>query len=343
MSRTRSSRYSVAVMAVSFAITALAAIPQTVSAQPSSGSQFQPDGGGASYLAEETGLTLREVEANGVRLSVATGGDADGPALLLVHGFLGNAYTWNEVAPLLAEDYQLVVPDMRGYGGSEITDEGYDGQTLAADFAKLMETLGHDAYHVMAFDMGAPPALLLAANHPDRVETLTYLEEPTMLPGLIADKIEMTPEDTAYGGLWWWMVAYSPSMTEVIVEDNERDFLSWFYDNYAVVEGAVDDRARAIYTADLTGPRQIHGWFGVYRELFETIEQTVPLEEDKVTTPILAIGGAESQGLDVPEDLRRVATDVTGHSLEGTAHFLAEEKPEELVRLFEEFVDRQQP
>ena len=342
MMQVRSRRRMGRVVAAALAVTTATATLPTVSAQTTSNAEFRPDGGGASYLAEAAGLEVREVEANGVRLSVATGGKADGPALLLVHGFLGNAYSWNAVAPMLAEDYRLVVPDMRGYGGSEITDEGYDGQTLAADFASLMEALGHETYHVMAFDMGAPPALLLTANHPDRVQTLTYMEDPVLLPDIVADKVEMTPEDTTLGGTWWWMVSQSPSMTQVIVEDNERDFVSWFYDNYTVAQGAVDDRARAIYAADVTGPREIHGWFGVYRDVFETIEQTAPLEDQKITTPVLGIGGERSQGASVAEFLRRVATDVDGHVLEGTAHFLMDEKPEEVVRLFGEFVGAQE-
>lgn len=159
-----------------------------------------------------------------------------------------------------------------------------------------------------------------------------------MLPDNIADKIEMTREDTAFGGLWWWMMAQSPSMTETLVLDNEIDFISWFYDNYSTVNGAVTGRAREIFAADLASPRDIHGWFGVYRDVFETMDQTAELETDKVETPILAVGGENSQGLDIAKNMRRIATNVTGHSLEGTAHFLMDEKPEELVDRFNAFV-----
>lgn len=299
---------------------------------------FQADGGGASYLAEDTALELRTITANDVRLSVAVGGNEDAPALLLTHGFLGNAYSWTKMIDLLDENYELVVPDMRGYGGSEITDGGYDGQTLANDFAAVMEQLGHSRYHVMAHDMSAPATLLLAAEHPERVLTLTYLEEPAMLPDNIADKVELTREDTHLGGLWWWMMAHSPSMTETLILDNELDFVSWFYDNYSAVDGAVTNRARQIFAADLAGPRDIHGWFGVYRDLFDTMDQTAALETDKVATPILAVGGENSQGLEIAENLRRIASDVEGHSLEGAAHFLMDEKPEELVDRFNDFV-----
>ncbi len=128
-------------------------------------------------------------------------------------------------------------------------------ETLATDFASLMEGLGHSSYHVMAHDMGAPPALLLAANYPDRVTTLTYLEEPAMLPDNIANKIKMTRENTVMGGLWWWMMAQSPSMTETLVLGNELGYISWFYDKCSAIDDAVTERARQIFAPDLNSPR----------------------------------------------------------------------------------------
>lgn len=291
---------------------------------------------GARYLAlDVNGLTHQMIRVNNIDLSVATGGN--GPVVLLWHGFLGNAYTYVDLAPELIQNYTLVVPDMRGYGGSTISDEGYDGETLAEDFAQLMAKLDHAKYHIMAFDMGAPPALLLTAKHADRVETLTYMEDPVLLPDIVADKVEMTRENTKFGGTWWWMVSQSPSMTEIIVKDKELEFVSWFYDNYTVVKNAVSPRSRRIFAEDLTGARDIHGWFGIYRDVFKTIDQTIPLQIDKVNTPILAIGGERSQGQTVEEFMKRVATDVQGHVMEGTAHFLINEKPKALAEVFTDF------
>ena len=227
---------------------------------------------------------------------------------------------------------------MRGYGHSSTPDSLYDARTLKDDYRALMQRLGHDRVHIIAHDMGAPPALIYAADHPDEVLTLTYLDEPVMLPSVIADLIEMTPENTHYGGLWWWMMAQSPSMTQTLVRGNERDFVAWFYDHYTAVDGAIDLTAREYFAADLADDRGIHGWFGVYRDVFETIEQTAPLADDPISTPVLALGAELSLGDRVREMLSRVATTVEGGAVEGTGHFIAEEVPEELVRRFKAFV-----
>ena len=274
---------------------------------------------------------------NGVEIHYATAGSG-GDVVLLWHGFLGNWASYRKLIPLLVDDHTVVVPDMRGYGRSAVPDSGYDARTLMRDYHALMERLGHNRYHVIAHDMGAPPALLLAAEHPEEVQSLTYIDEPTMLRDSIADLIEMTPEDTHYGGLWWWMMAQSPSMTETLVADNERDYLNWFYDNYAVPEDAIEEAARAYFAADLASERGIHGWFGVYRDVFETIEQTAPLANDKVEVPVLGIGGEMSMGTHTGEMLGAVATNVTTVVAPGSGHFVAEEVPEWLAERWREFV-----
>ena len=66
---------------------------------------------------------------NGVRIHYWIGGDRNGIPVLLWHGFLGTAYTWHKVMPLLAAaGFSVLVPDMRGYGDSDkpAGNDGYD-------------------------------------------------------------------------------------------------------------------------------------------------------------------------------------------------------------------------
>ena len=321
--------------------TALAAVGATVAAtsllrgrpaaaQSASGPTERIDPASISPELSEQTVRVGEID-----IHVVSGGS--GPVVLLWHGFLGNWYSWHKVMPLLVADYTVVCPDMRGYGGSTTTDGGYDALTLKNDFRGLMQALGHERIHIMAHDMGAPPALLYAAEHPDEVATLTYLEEPTMLADTIAEIVQLTPEHSERGGLWWWMVAHSPDMTQRLIEGNERTFVDWFYDAYTVPEGAIDERARAYYAADLADERGIHGWFGVYRDLFQTIEQTEPYATNKIEVPILALGGSGSQGDGVREMIEQVASNVQGGTMEGAGHFIPEETPEELVARFRNF------
>ena len=285
------------------------------------------------------GFTRGTTSIGDIELHHVTGGNPNAPVVLLWHGFLGNGYSNRKVLPLLASDFNVVCPDMRGYGASTHpgVNAAYDGRTLANDFKSLMEQLGHDRYHIIAHDMGAPAALLLAADSPERVRSLTYVEEPAALPDILSQKIRYTEQGTNLGGLWWWMMAYAEGMAEAIITGNERSFVDWFYNNYTADDSAIDDQARRVYVRDFKGAEGIAGWFGVYRHMLTTVDQTAPLAENKVQTPVLALGGAGSLGASVAEQMRQVAQNVEEGVIENCGHFIPEEKPEELVRRFHDF------
>ena len=285
------------------------------------------------------GFTRGTTSVGEIELHHVTGGNPDAPVVLLWHGFLGNSYSNRKVLPLLANDFNVVCPDMRGYGASTHpgVNAAYDGRTLANDFKSLMEQLGHDRYHIIAHDMGAPAALLLAGDSPEQVTSLTYMEEPTALPNILSEKIQYTEQGTNLGGLWWWMMAYAEGMAEAIITGNERSFIDWFYNNYTADASAIDEKVRSIYVRDFEGTEGIAGWFGVYRDMLTTADQTVPFAQNKVQTPVLALGGANSLGATVAEQMGQVAQNVEAGVIENCGHFIPEEKPKELVSRFLEF------
>ena len=285
------------------------------------------------------GFTRGTTNIGDIELHHLTGGNPDAPVVLLWQGFLGNGYSARKVLPFLADDFNIVCPDMRGYGASTHpgADAAYDGRTLANDFKSLMEQLGHDSYHIIAHDMGAPAALLLTADSPERVRSLTYLEEPTALPDILSEKIRYTKQGTNLGGLWWWMMAYAEGMAEAIIAGNERPFVDWFYNTYTADSEAIEDKARRVYVRDFKGAEGIAGWFGVYRDMLTTADQTTPLAQNKIQTPVLALGGASSLGATVAEQMQQVAQNVESSVIENCGHFIPEEKPEELVSRFRDF------
>ena len=144
-----------------------------------------------------------------MRLHDRLGGDPHGPPVLLWHGFLGTSFTWRKVAPALAgAGLAVLILDMRGYGDSDqpAGTAGYDARTLTADFRALVRQIGSRAGRPLtlaAFDMGAPPALLWAADYPEEVAGLLYLDEPVLLPEVLGTIISFTPEAMARGSLWW--------------------------------------------------------------------------------------------------------------------------------------------
>lgn len=141
----------------------------------------------ASTPDSTPGFTSETVDVGPVRLHYLVGGDPNGKPVLLWHGFLETSHAWRNVMPVLAKaGHAVLVPDMRGYGDSDkpAGTEGYDARALAEEFRALARQIGFGGGKPLilaAHDMGGPPALLWAADHPEEVAGLLYIEAPVML------------------------------------------------------------------------------------------------------------------------------------------------------------------
>ncbi len=125
----------------------------------------------------------RTIATNGVELFVREAGPADGPLVVLVHGFPELSYSWrHQIAPLAAAGYHVVAPDMRGYGESSrpeaITD--YDIVHLTDDLVGLVDAIdGPDAQAVfIGHDWGAMVVWQLSLLHPSRLRGVAALSVP---------------------------------------------------------------------------------------------------------------------------------------------------------------------
>ena len=92
--------------------------------------------------------------------------------ILLVHGSTQTGHScWNKVAPLLAEDYFVIVPDCRGHGRSENPARSYSFREIAADLAALIRALGFEKAHVIGHSNGGNIAIVMMMEHPDAIQT----------------------------------------------------------------------------------------------------------------------------------------------------------------------------
>ncbi len=280
-------------------------------------------------LPFDRSFTHHTAIANGVNLHYVIGGS--GAPILLWHGFLETWYCWRKVMPTLAQKYTVIAPDMRGYGDSDKPQSGYDARTLAEDFHELTEHLGLRQIHLVAHDMGAPPALLYAGTYPDEVVSLTYLEEPVLLTHHLQHIFQFAPDQMRGGGLWWWTFFLAAEIPEKLIAGREREFLTYFYHIYcddpgAIEPGTVDEYLRTFATVD-----GVRGALGVYRAIFESIQQTELLTHNKIATPILALGGEKVTGDRVKTMLESVALNVRGGAIKQCGHFIPDEQPDELI------------
>jgi len=102
-------------------------------------------------------------------------GAKDAPTLLLLHGFPTSSHMFRNLIPTLADRYQVIAPDLPGFGFSKSPNReqfGYTFENLAAVIDRFTEQIGLDRYGIYIFDYGAPVGLRLAFAHPERITTI---------------------------------------------------------------------------------------------------------------------------------------------------------------------------
>ena len=258
--------------------------------------------------------------------------------MILWHGFLSTAYAWRDVAPALAKaGLAVLIPDMRGYGDSDkpAGNDGYDAGSLAEECRALVATIGFGKGKPLihaAHDMGALPALIWTADHPDGVAGLLYIEAPVMLGPVLRQVFSYTPQAMAQGSMWWWILPLAPGVPERLIVGNERAFLTWFYEgDHVVNHAAITPQAVDEYLRTFAGKDGVLGSMGVYRAAFASIEQTEPLMAAKITVPFVAHGGEKGLGGKVGEMVAMIAENVEAHTLADCGHFMIEERPKFVI------------
>jgi epoxide hydrolase 4 len=143
----------------------------------------QPKRDAVAAAQREIGIPLesRRIDLGEVSLHVVLAGPADGPPVVLLHGYPEFWYAWyRQMGRLAQAGFRVIVPDQRGYNLSDkpARVEDYRVDVLAGDIAALIETLGYDKAFVAAHDWGGGVAWQLAIRHPDRVRKLAIIDTP---------------------------------------------------------------------------------------------------------------------------------------------------------------------
>ena len=168
------------------------------------------------------GFTAQDFVLDGVTIHARVGGE--GPPLVLVHGYPQSHMMWRHVAPGLAKRFQVIVPDLRGYGRSSVPPsrdgEGYTKRVMGADILAVMRALGHESFDIAGHDRGGRVAYRLALDHPERVKRIAVLDIiPTgeMWSGMNATR--------AMGVYHWMFLAQPEPLPETLLSRAARDSL----------------------------------------------------------------------------------------------------------------------
>lgn len=134
-------------------------------------------------------ITSRHLQLPHLRLHLLEAGPRQGPLVLLLHGFPEGAESWREVMlDLATAGLRVVAPDLRGYGGSDVPEEGYDLDTLAEDVVALAEVLRPgERVSLVGHDWGGVIAYHLGMHYPERLARLAVVNAPH--PAVMARRI----------------------------------------------------------------------------------------------------------------------------------------------------------
>lgn len=122
---------------------------------------------------------MPSIKANGI--TIAYQDEGQGPALLLCHGWPELGHSWRHQVPVLvAAGYRVIVPDMRGFGGTDVPDavEDYTILHLVGDMVGLLDALKIESCAIIGHDWGAPVAWHAALMRPDRFRAVAGLAVP---------------------------------------------------------------------------------------------------------------------------------------------------------------------
>src|SRR5438034_7741705 len=156
----------------------LAAAPFAISgALLAQSGDAKPGAGAVRPGAHTSFAALKQIDAGVLSVGYAEAGPADGPVVILLHGWPYDIYSFADVTPLLASaGYRVIVPYLRGYGATRIlsAETVRNGQpsALAVDIIALMDALKIEKATLAGFDWGARTACIIAALRPERCRAL---------------------------------------------------------------------------------------------------------------------------------------------------------------------------
>ncbi|MBC8746347.1 haloacetate dehalogenase [Paraburkholderia sp. WC7.3g] len=272
-----------------------------------------------------------------------------GVPLLLLHGFPETHLMWREVASLLAKQYTIVCPDLRGYGNSgcpnsSFNHEPYSKRALARDMINVMRQIGHDHFSVAGHDRGARVGHRMALDFPDQILHFAAFD-------ILPTEVMWDNADARFAlSFWPWSLLSQPSpLPERLISAAPEAVVNDALDCWGTKGETFSQEVREAYVDALRDPVRVHAICEEYRAA-----ATIDREHDrsdiasgkKIMCPLLVVwskhGGIESwyQEHGGPLELwRKFAHTVQGHAIDG-GHFFPEELPTETASILHEFISK---
>jgi len=168
---------------------------------------------------------LKQIDAGDLNVGYVEAGPADGPVVLLLHGWPYDIYSFVDVAPILAAaGYRVIIPYLRGYGTTRIRSEATvrngEPAALAVDTIALMDALKIKTAVIGGFDWGARTACIIAALWPERCKALVSVSG-YLISSVAAGKKPLPPKAEFQ---WWYQFYFATERGREGYTENRHDF-----------------------------------------------------------------------------------------------------------------------
>lgn len=276
-------------------------------------------------------------------LQVRVGGD--GPPLVLLHGFPQTGHAWRHVAPALAGRFRVVVPDLPGYGASDVPEAAadgspYDKRSLAFAVLDAADALGLGGFALAGHDRGGRVAYRLALDHPGRVVVLALVDIAST-----RDVWKTMDHAASVSGFHWPLLAQPAELVVPLLAANPDLFFGHLLDRWAGSPSVFTAADREAFLAPLRDPRRIAAIAADYRAgsgLDVAHDDADVAAGRKIACPVLTLWGRRYLKTSPAPLWRRLAGTVSDVEID-CGHFLAEEAPDTVAAAMAAFFTGQAP
>jgi len=290
-------------------------------------------------MPQVDGVEHRFLSAGGLRTHVAEAGS--GPPLLMLHGWPQHWWMWRDLIGPLAESHRVICPDLRGFGWTDAPPGGYDPEVFALDLVALLDALEiEEPVDLIGHDWGGWTGFILCLRHPERIRRFLPLNIYHPFAG---------PSPRGLLGLWrFW---YQWILAAPVIGPRANRFgsiLRWVGSRQA----PWSEDELATYTDQFLEPERAQAAHLLYRHCVVTLAPSVVRGAYRgltMETPTLLLFGTEDHVQDhrLLPGFERNAPNMRVELVEDAGHFIADQKPELVLRRAQEFLgglgkDRQQ-
>jgi len=258
---------------------------------------------------------------------------------VLLHGFPEFWYSWRKIIPLLAERYRVIVPDMRGYGQSDIPKTGYDMDTLAGDACALIDHFGGRAV-LMAHDWGGLVGWHTATTRPEHVSALIAVAGPHAVRHfqvMLTSPVQFLMSQY----MFFFQIPYLP---EKILSLNRGWIVEKIVRQSMIRPDALTEEDIARYQEGWSRLESMRAGLNYYRQLLRNMPKTMKqYKRARIQCPVCVVHGEKDRFISRSSAMKLdkyCESPPEVHIIKNCGHWIAQEAPDELMEITTRFLDR---